>query len=139
MSVLTSILPLFSFPTMDSTNTQIAFDFSPRFRVLKDGRVERFVGTETVPPSTDPVTGVQSKDVVISPETAVSARLFLPKILDPKQSPSHILHPRRSVLPSIPLLSCLPQPPQLLRLKIKRRFRLRQLSSSAGAPRPHRP
>lgn len=70
---------------MDSIDTEVAFEFPPLFRIFKAGRVERFVGTEIVPPSTDPVTGVQSKDVVISPETGVSARLFLPKTLVPNQ------------------------------------------------------
>ncbi|PIA56396.1 hypothetical protein AQUCO_00700608v1, partial [Aquilegia coerulea] len=50
-------------------------------RVYKDGRVERFRGTEVVPPSLDPqhTTGVLSKDIImITPQTNVSARLYLP-------------------------------------------------------------
>lgn len=39
--------------------------------------------TDHVPPSDDPLTGVRSKDVVISPETGVSARLFIPKLPNP--------------------------------------------------------
>jgi acetyl esterase/lipase len=38
------------------------------------------LNTETIPPTTDPLTGVQSKDITISPGTALSARLFLPNI-----------------------------------------------------------
>ncbi|KAM1089526.1 hypothetical protein ACFX1X_017545 [Malus domestica] len=38
-----------------------------------------------LPPSTDAITGVQSKDVTIQPEPVVSARIFLPKIQDPAQ------------------------------------------------------
>jgi acetyl esterase/lipase len=38
------------------------------------------LSTETIPPTTDPLTGVQSKDITISLGTALSARLFLPNI-----------------------------------------------------------
>ncbi|KAF3435380.1 hypothetical protein FNV43_RR22469 [Rhamnella rubrinervis] len=53
------------------------------FRVYKDGRAERFHPIHKTPPSDDPITGVRTKDVVISPEPAVSARAFLPKIYVP--------------------------------------------------------
>ncbi|XP_062024885.1 2-hydroxyisoflavanone dehydratase-like [Rosa rugosa] len=69
---------------MESTNNEVAREFR-LFKVYKDGRVEKFHNTQKVPPSTDSVTGVQSKDVLISPEPAVSARIFLPKIHDPTQ------------------------------------------------------
>ena len=65
---------------MDSSNsTEIAHDYPPFFKIYKDGRIERFAGIEIVPPSLDSKTGVESKDVVISPETGVSARLYIPK------------------------------------------------------------
>ncbi|XP_047339709.1 probable carboxylesterase 2 [Impatiens glandulifera] len=48
-------------------------------RIHKDGSVVRLMGCEVAPASIDPQTGVQSKDVVISPETAISVRLYLPK------------------------------------------------------------
>ncbi|KAG5548120.1 hypothetical protein RHGRI_013726 [Rhododendron griersonianum] len=38
------------------------------------------------PPAIDPQSGVESKDVVISPETGVKARIFLPKIDGPDQT-----------------------------------------------------
>ncbi|KAM1106286.1 hypothetical protein ACFX13_003224 [Malus domestica] len=60
------------------SDEELAHDFSPIIKVYKDGRVERSLGTSTVPPSTHPQTGVQSKDVVISQEPPVSARLYLP-------------------------------------------------------------
>ncbi|THF96569.1 hypothetical protein TEA_006921 [Camellia sinensis var. sinensis] len=64
---------------MDSTPAEeIVHDFPSHVRVYKDGRVVRFKGTDTVPPSTNPDTGVQSKDVVIDPETGLSARLYIP-------------------------------------------------------------
>lgn len=68
---------------MDPTTDQIAFDFPQLFRIYKSGRAERFSGTDVTPTSTDPQTGVQSKDVLISPESALSARIFLPRVTDP--------------------------------------------------------
>ncbi|MCL7039863.1 hypothetical protein MKW94_020255 [Papaver nudicaule] len=65
-----------------SNSEEIAHDFAPFPRVYKNGRVERLMGTEVVPPSIeDPKTGVSSKDVVIIPETGVSARLYVPKLI----------------------------------------------------------
>ncbi|KAL7236622.1 hypothetical protein ACSBR1_019837 [Camellia fascicularis] len=69
--------------TMDSTKNDVAFEFLPYFRAYKDGRVERFFGTDRVLPSTDSKAGVSSKDILISPETAVSARLFKPTTTNP--------------------------------------------------------
>ncbi|KAI3704049.1 hypothetical protein L1987_74255 [Smallanthus sonchifolius] len=62
------------------SSTEIAHDFPPFFRVYTDGRVERLVTIPHLPPSTDPVTGVQSKDVVISTKLGIKSRIFLPKI-----------------------------------------------------------
>ncbi|KAF8410031.1 hypothetical protein HHK36_002551 [Tetracentron sinense] len=72
---------------MDSSKAEITLDFPPFLRVYKDGRVERLLGTDIVPPSINPETGtgVSSKDVIIVPETGVSARIYLPKITDPLQ------------------------------------------------------
>ncbi|KAF6163943.1 hypothetical protein GIB67_011267 [Kingdonia uniflora] len=69
---------------MNSINVadDVEYEILPILRVYKDGRVERLVGTEVIPPSFDPQTNVTSKDVVITPETGVSARLYLPKITD---------------------------------------------------------
>ncbi|XP_030443693.2 2-hydroxyisoflavanone dehydratase-like [Syzygium oleosum] len=56
------------------------------FRVYKDGRIELFrPPVEKIPPSDDPNTGVRSKDVVISSDPPVSARIFLPRVSDPEQ------------------------------------------------------
>nr|GEX07714.1 probable carboxylesterase 2 [Tanacetum cinerariifolium] len=54
-------------------------------RIHKDGTCERFIGNDIVLPGTDPVTGVQSKDVVISLKTNVFVRLYIPKILVPNK------------------------------------------------------
>ncbi|KAF8038070.1 hypothetical protein BT93_B0813 [Corymbia citriodora subsp. variegata] len=71
---------------MDSTSSagagEIAFD-SPFFRIYRDGRIDRFQGIETLPPSLDPKTGVLSKDVRFSSDPDLSVRLFLPGSSDP--------------------------------------------------------
>ncbi|XP_062175911.1 probable carboxylesterase 2 [Alnus glutinosa] len=69
---------------MDSSHSEVAHDYSPYLKIYKDGRLERLSGTEIEPPSLDPQTGVESKDVVISPETGVSARLYIPKTTEKK-------------------------------------------------------
>ncbi|KAA8545888.1 hypothetical protein F0562_020661 [Nyssa sinensis] len=74
---------IFQVVAMRSSNSEIARVFFPFFRVYKDGRVQRFRPIQKVPPSDDPRTGVKSKDVVISQEPAVSARIFIPEISDP--------------------------------------------------------
>lgn len=58
--------------------SEISQDFSPFLRIYKDGRIERLLGTATVPASLDDNTGVASKDVAFSSDPAVSARLYLP-------------------------------------------------------------
>ncbi|KAJ6345870.1 hypothetical protein OIU78_008518 [Salix suchowensis] len=66
-----------------SPNNEIALKFS-LFQVYKDARVELFrPRSKKIPPSNDPVTGVQSKDVIISAEPRVSARIFLPRLKNP--------------------------------------------------------
>jgi acetyl esterase/lipase len=67
---------------MDSFNNQLLHHFR-FFRVYKDGRIEKFHSTHKIPPSDDQITGVRSKDVVISSDPAISARIFLPKLHDP--------------------------------------------------------
>uniref|UniRef100_A0ACD5YFH4 Uncharacterized protein n=1 Tax=Avena sativa TaxID=4498 RepID=A0ACD5YFH4_AVESA len=61
--------------------SEIEYEFPGVLRWHKSGLVERFDGTETVPPSPsgDPAAnGVASKDVVLDPAANVSARLYLP-------------------------------------------------------------
>ncbi|CAI0558221.1 unnamed protein product [Linum tenue] len=57
---------------------EVARDVFPFLRVYKDGTIQRLVATESLPPGLDSETNVVSKDVVIFPETGVSARLYLP-------------------------------------------------------------
>ncbi|KAI3753172.1 hypothetical protein L2E82_25218 [Cichorium intybus] len=65
---------------MDSSDT-IATEVPGVIRVYKDGRFQKLGGTDVVPAGIDLSSGVQSKDVVISPETNLSARLYLPKTI----------------------------------------------------------
>ncbi|KAI6677888.1 hypothetical protein NL676_038684 [Syzygium grande] len=61
-----------------ANNGDVLHEFFPFFKVYKDGRVERLMPMEKlkVPPSED--AEVRSKDVTISSEPAVSARVFMP-------------------------------------------------------------
>ncbi|CAN4107683.1 unnamed protein product [Withania somnifera] len=70
---------------MASNTKEIAADMTPFFILYKDGTINRFGTSENAPVCDDPQAPVRSKDVVIQPETGVSARLFLPKITDPKR------------------------------------------------------
>ncbi|KAK9096893.1 hypothetical protein Sjap_022390 [Stephania japonica] len=75
-----------------SQSQELLFDFPPFLRQYKDGRVERLKGTDTVPPSTDPSSagGVASKDVLISPQSGLSARLYLPKSKSKSSQPTKL-------------------------------------------------
>ncbi|KAH9656129.1 putative carboxylesterase 13 [Citrus sinensis] len=59
--------------------SEIAHDFSPMMIIYKDGTIERLVGNDIVPPSFDPKTNVDSRDVLYLPENTLSARLYIPK------------------------------------------------------------
>lgn len=62
---------------------EVATEILPFIRVYKDGSVERLSGSPTVPPSPeDPETGVSSKDITISENPPISARIYLPKQVD---------------------------------------------------------
>ncbi|KAH6825945.1 hypothetical protein C2S53_001382 [Perilla frutescens var. hirtella] len=63
---------------MAANSDELLHDFLPMLRVHKNGRIERLAGTDFVPPSLDPATAVNSKDVEISPEINLSARIYLP-------------------------------------------------------------
>ncbi|KAG6761432.1 hypothetical protein POTOM_034651 [Populus tomentosa] len=77
---------------MATGNTEISHDFPSFFKVYKDGRVERYWNTDFVEAGVDTETGVQSKDVVISPEANVKARIFLPKIDGPDKKLPLLVH-----------------------------------------------
>ncbi|XP_030928103.1 2-hydroxyisoflavanone dehydratase-like isoform X2 [Quercus lobata] len=65
---------------MATRDAEIIHDFR-FFRVYKDGSVVLSNPTtdKRIPPSDDPNSGVRSKDIVISSEPAVSARVFVPR------------------------------------------------------------
>ncbi|XP_074306912.1 putative carboxylesterase 2 [Silene latifolia] len=67
--------------TASINQEDLLHDFRPMLVIYKDGRVERFLGTQSVPPSIDSLTGVESKDV-ISTETGVSVRLYKPQCVE---------------------------------------------------------
>jgi acetyl esterase/lipase len=70
---------------MESSKQEVVFELPMTLRVHKDGHVERLRPTDFIPPSIDPITGVSSKDIVVVPESNITARLFLPKITDPNE------------------------------------------------------
>ncbi|KAL9354513.1 hypothetical protein Peur_052483 [Populus x canadensis] len=59
---------------------EIANDFSPFFKVYKDGYIERCLPIIKVPPSHELPTSLQSKDVLITTEPPISARIFMPQM-----------------------------------------------------------
>lgn len=65
---------------VSSNSSELLYEVLPFIKVYKDGTVERLSGTETLPPSYDRRTNVQSKDVHVSiaPNLTISARLYLP-------------------------------------------------------------
>ena len=56
------------------------FFFFPFLVLYKSGRVQRFMGTDTVPASTDPATGVASRDVAVDAAAGLAVRLYLPSL-----------------------------------------------------------
>ena len=71
---------------MASNDKEVAIEFLPLLRVYKDGLVERLIVSPIVPPSfEDPETGVSSKDITISENPTISARLYLPKLTQPNK------------------------------------------------------
>ncbi|GAB2298786.1 hypothetical protein Dimus_032864 [Dionaea muscipula] len=69
-----------SSPTsFSSSGSEVVHEFR-FFKVYGDGRIEKYRTTsDRVPPITDPATGVESKDVTISPQ--VSVRIFKPSMI----------------------------------------------------------
>ncbi|XP_031276623.1 2-hydroxyisoflavanone dehydratase-like [Pistacia vera] len=66
---------------MGSVAKEIASELLPFLRVYKDGSVHRLNGSTNVPPSLqDPETGVSSKDITISENPHISARVYIPKL-----------------------------------------------------------
>nr|POE75960.1 2-hydroxyisoflavanone dehydratase [Quercus suber] len=71
---------------MASNDKEVTIEFLPLLRFYKDGSDERLIVSPIVPPSfEDPETGVSSKDITISENPIISARLYLPKLTQPNQ------------------------------------------------------
>ncbi|CAL4985833.1 unnamed protein product [Urochloa decumbens] len=65
-------------PTRTSEEEEEVIIDTPFFRIYSDRRIDRLVGTATVPPGFDPSTGVTSRDVTIDADTGLYVRLYLP-------------------------------------------------------------
>ncbi|XP_050364142.1 probable carboxylesterase 12 [Argentina anserina] len=61
------------------SSTEVYKDFSPFLIIYKDGRIQRLANTDFVPASFDPQTGVETKDAVVSEDTGLTVRLYIPK------------------------------------------------------------
>ncbi|XP_044500550.1 2-hydroxyisoflavanone dehydratase-like [Mangifera indica] len=69
---------------MGSVVKEVASELLPFLRVYKDGSVERLSGSPIVPSSPeDSVTEVSFKDITISENPRISARVYLPKLTQP--------------------------------------------------------
>ena len=68
-------------PTASGSNTkEVAMEIPTFVRVYKDGAIERLQSTPIVPPSINNLKSqVSSKDIAISDNPSISARLYLPK------------------------------------------------------------
>ncbi|KAK1439916.1 hypothetical protein QVD17_05741 [Tagetes erecta] len=72
---------------MDSSSDHIVKEIPHLIRLFKSGRYEKLAGTDTIPAGIDPSTRVQSKDVIISPQTALSVRIYVPNNSVPTKLP----------------------------------------------------
>ncbi|XWS68005.1 hypothetical protein CRYUN_Cryun04dG0053000 [Craigia yunnanensis] len=75
---------------MDSSTDEIIHDYPPFFKIFEDGRVERYIDIKPATAGLDPKTGVQSKDVAVSP--GVRARIFMPEIRSPYRKLPLLVH-----------------------------------------------
>ena len=77
---------------MASITKEVERELIPFVRLYKDGSVERLGNSPYVPPSPqDKETGVSSKDITISQDPSISARLYLPKLNQPHHQKLPIL------------------------------------------------
>ncbi|CAI9286841.1 unnamed protein product [Lactuca saligna] len=70
---------------MDTSTDEIIKEVPGLIRIFKDGRIQKLYVPNIVPAGTDPSSGVISKDVVISQEVNISARLYIPKATNSHQ------------------------------------------------------
>ncbi|KAL7175547.1 hypothetical protein ACSBR2_029197 [Camellia fascicularis] len=72
-----------------SSKREVSHEVPPYLRVYKDGTIERLFGNEVALAGFDLQTGVVSKDILIIPETGVSARLYRPPSVTPTHNQNH--------------------------------------------------
>ncbi|KAJ8766601.1 hypothetical protein K2173_001121 [Erythroxylum novogranatense] len=77
---------------MDSISDEVVHDFQGFFKAYKDGRMERYPSPANVSAGLDSKTGVQTKDILLSPETGVKARTFVPKFNTPHRKLPLLVH-----------------------------------------------
>ena len=78
-------------PNTPTIVKEIVTELGTFIRIYSDGTLERPVQTPFVPPMLDdPQTGISSKDIVISHNPKVSARIYLPKITKPNKVPIYV-------------------------------------------------
>ncbi|GAV78835.1 Abhydrolase_3 domain-containing protein [Cephalotus follicularis] len=65
----------------NSNRSEVAVEVFPYLQLYKDGTVHRVIGTEVAHAGLDLETGVLSQDIVINPDTGVSARFYRPNQL----------------------------------------------------------
>ncbi|GLT99723.1 hypothetical protein SLE2022_171450 [Rubroshorea leprosula] len=75
---------------MAITNEVVA-ELETLVRVYKDGSVERCQAPIVPPSLQDPETGVSSKDITISANPPISARIYLPNLSDPSRQKLTVL------------------------------------------------
>ncbi|KAE8716324.1 Mov34/MPN/PAD-1 family protein [Hibiscus syriacus] len=66
---------------MGSNDSELIVDLFLWLKEYKDGTIKRITGFKVVPPGLDPETNVLSKDIVIIPESDVSARIYRPNFV----------------------------------------------------------
>ncbi|KAK3002824.1 hypothetical protein RJ639_018779 [Escallonia herrerae] len=80
---------------INAYNDDAHFECNDRCRQrpnIPDGRVERYPESPYIEPALDPGTGVEGKDVVISSEPNIEARVFMPRITSPEKKLPLVLH-----------------------------------------------
>ncbi|KAK3002823.1 hypothetical protein RJ639_018778 [Escallonia herrerae] len=78
---------------IDNHGIRQSLGWRKRRATVGDGRVERFPKSPYIEPALDPGTGVGAKDVVISLEPSIKARVFMPRRKAPSSSPLPRLAP----------------------------------------------
>nr|TKW28694.1 hypothetical protein SEVIR_3G345280v2 [Setaria viridis] len=114
---------------------------TPFFRIYSDRRIDRLVGTTTVPLGFDAIIGVTSKDVTIDADTGLYVHLYLSADTSKQQNKKKLpllVYFHSGAFDTIgggPDAPAVPQHPGGSG-KLARRFR--QLPPHAGASVPHR-